>query len=92
MPTIHEAASTDFTAHLDRWSVAAQSSPIMVTDSVSGVAIGYFLSPNDYEDFCRTRDLSPKSRLAWEMPAELADLLKAPITSSRRELDDLMGN
>lgn len=43
MAKIQEVPATDFIADLDRWSVAAQSSPVMVTDAVSGVALGYLL-------------------------------------------------
>lgn len=90
MAAVQKVPSTDFIADLDRWSVAAQLRPIMVTDVVSGRALGYFLSPSDFDDFRRLCALAPESRFASEMPANMADVLRADVVSGRRELDDLM--
>lgn len=92
MAKIQEVPATDFIADLDRWSVAAQSSPVMVTDAVSGVALGYLLSPSDFDNFRRLRALARQSRFAWEMPADMAELLRVDVVSGRQQLDDLMGD
>lgn len=90
MAKVQKVPSTDFIADLDRWAVVAQSASIMVTDAQTGVTIGFFLSPKQFDGYCRFRDLSPRSKFAWEMPVGLADALSTPIVSRRRELDDLM--
>lgn len=62
----------------------------MVFDQYSGVVIGYFISPDDFEAFSHMSVLAKRSRFASEMPMELADALRTPLTSRRPELDDLM--
>jgi hypothetical protein len=51
---------------------------------------GYFVSATEFEEYLKVRDLLPKSRFAWEMPAELVEELEKPLNRCRPELDALM--
>jgi len=54
----------------------------MVIDTQTGVTIGFFLSPKEFDGYCRFRDLSPRPKFAWEMPEDLADALSVPIDAA----------
>jgi hypothetical protein len=90
MASIQKVSSTEFAGRFGQWSFTAQSAPVMVTNQKTGVTLGYFVSAQEFEEFLRVRDLLPQARFAWEMPADLAAALTAPVKSDRRGLDALM--
>ena len=90
MAQIRKVSSTEFAGRFGRWSVTAQSGPIMVTNQKTGVVLEYFVSASEFEEYLKVRDLLPKSRFAWEMPADLVEELEKPLNRRRPELDPLM--
>ena len=47
MAKVQKVSSTEFAGKFGRWSFAAQSAPVMVTDRKTGVVKGYFVSARE---------------------------------------------
>jgi hypothetical protein len=86
MPTTVPAS--EFTRNFGRYRMRAQREPIAV--SSHGQITGYFIGPDDYEEFRRFRE-SCSSFATAELPAEKTEAIRASDVDPRHaDLDKLL--
>ena len=79
MAKVQRVSSSEFAGKFGRWSFAAQSSPVMVTDKKTGAVKGYFISAHEFGEFLRLRNRLPKAGFIWDMSEDMAAELEKPL-------------
>ena len=88
MDTPETVPASEFTRNFGRYRMRAQREPVAV--SSHGQITGYFVGPDEYEEFKRFRD-SRRSFATAELPEEKVEAIRASRMDSRHaHLDKLL--
>ena len=88
MDTPESVPASEFTRNFGRYRMRAQREPVAV--SSHGQITGYFVGPDEYEEFKRFRD-SRRSFAAAELPEEKVEAIRASRMDARHApLDKLL--
>lgn len=90
MTKIQKVSSSEFAGKFGQWSFSAQEAPVKVVNNKTGLAVGYFVSARDFDEFLRVRAHLPRALHAWELDDDLAAELEKPLAADYPDLEHLM--